>query len=603
MDSKRREFLKANLVLPALTGGAGLATSALANAGGNLAASASAGPVGMTEAEKLAGVSIVDSGFPPGNVRRYGAVGDGGADDTASLQAAFDAAQAANFSFPVYLPTGDYVINSPLRIRGGAPKSLVLVGDGGAFGIRNTRITAGSRWSGDSMIQADGKRKNGWTITDVWFDARTRARCILDLRELNYLTLRGCRFAGSTGTVDRHGLAAVIMENGWVTRIENCVFAECGDGLYTSISTNNLNVWGCSFVGNKGIGFRARGCYSVNISGSVFEDNEQTGILLDICRSVWISGNYFEMNGRRGYEYRKGDKRTVRADIIANGWVSPEMKSKDPCKGIGVFGNYFMPPNEGSFDSSIYLIAVDGFTEAANEVHKQYPVPAAFIKTRNFPGLYKAANLTLSNSFVQGLRNPGSRDQYLEVAGLNDERVRNYDVELGRTLSTHPVVVPRFNAHEDLGLDPLTYRSLSDLGGRPVISRTDSLRMGRPVYQAELSTNGSSDLVGATIPESAYQEFWAGRLWMAYLEVQGIDGSVVFEIEIGIGDRRYRNGGRVSTSGGFDPRIIIFKPVQGTDFRFGLNISGSSPGQKVAFSRPVICPLGAMHELHGPYAS
>ena len=198
MDEKRREFMKANLMLPVLATGAGLATAAAAQGPlPSVLAAQSAGVTDITESERLAGVTVKDARYAPGNARRYGAVGDGRADDTRALQSTLDAAQAANFSFPVYVPTGDYVINSPLTIRGAAPKSIVLIGDGGAFGIRNTKITVGKAWSGDCMIQSDKVRKNGWTISDIWFDAGGRAKCILDLREFNYVVLRGCRIASA----------------------------------------------------------------------------------------------------------------------------------------------------------------------------------------------------------------------------------------------------------------------------------------------------------------------------------------------------------------------------------------------------------------------
>jgi len=49
------------------------------------------------------------------NVRDYGAVGDGSHDDTSSIQAAINACQAANGGI-VYIPTGNYLISTPLLI-------------------------------------------------------------------------------------------------------------------------------------------------------------------------------------------------------------------------------------------------------------------------------------------------------------------------------------------------------------------------------------------------------------------------------------------------------------------------------------------------------
>ena len=63
-------------------------------------------------AEKTAGITVVNGNFDPGNVRRYGATGDGVTDDTQ----AFTNALAANDC--AYVPDGTYLINNvvvPLR--------------------------------------------------------------------------------------------------------------------------------------------------------------------------------------------------------------------------------------------------------------------------------------------------------------------------------------------------------------------------------------------------------------------------------------------------------------------------------------------------------
>jgi len=51
--------------------------------------------------------------------RRYGAKGDGKADDTQALQAAIDSARRQGGGSMVYLPSGDYVISSTLNLTGG----------------------------------------------------------------------------------------------------------------------------------------------------------------------------------------------------------------------------------------------------------------------------------------------------------------------------------------------------------------------------------------------------------------------------------------------------------------------------------------------------
>src|SRR5690606_20721054 len=69
-----------------------------------------------TAAEIAAGVTPVDYRYPEGNVRRYGAVGNGVADDTQAIQAALDAAAETSFygGSVVSIPPGYYRISQSL---------------------------------------------------------------------------------------------------------------------------------------------------------------------------------------------------------------------------------------------------------------------------------------------------------------------------------------------------------------------------------------------------------------------------------------------------------------------------------------------------------
>ena len=593
MDENRRKFMKANLMLPAVASGAALAAMT------TMHESRADIPSDITDAERQAGVNVTDNRFTPGNVLRYGATGDGRTDDTRALQNAIDAAAAANFSFAVYLPTGDYVINAPLSFKGASRKSIVMVGDGGAFGIRNTKVTAGRSWSGASMIQSDRVRKNGWTIENIWFDAASRVKCILNLEEFNHVVVRGCRISDSTGTVDGDRVGAITLKNSWVSRLENCVIAGCGDGIYCGENTNNINIWGCSVVLNDGVGLRMRNSYGINISGSVFEDNARCGILLDICRGAWISGNYFETNGRAGYKYTKGETRTIRADIIANGWISPEIRNAEPCRGIGLYGNYFMPPNDSPLDATVYLIAVTNFSEDANEVHRKYLNGAAFIKTGINSRIYRSTDVNLGNSYVAGVSEIGGKDRYFDIDGLETGGALSFDHASLTSLQLHPRHAPRFNAHEDLGLNPESYTAIASNGHPFAIGKSPKLRMGKPLYTATSTITGASDVMGFSIRAADYADYWAGELWVAYVEVQGDTPGVGFEIQVQTGQRIFKDAGRLPGANRFAPRMVVFKPVAGKDLSIGIAKSGPPAPRGLTFTRPVICPLGTMSDLSG----
>lgn len=98
----------------------------------------------QSPAEEAAGVIPINPTYPPGNVKRYGAAGDGKTDDTASIQAAIDVLNNWQTYSPalgnklrsgpdfaqggeVYLPGGRYMISKPLllapniKLRGACP--------------------------------------------------------------------------------------------------------------------------------------------------------------------------------------------------------------------------------------------------------------------------------------------------------------------------------------------------------------------------------------------------------------------------------------------------------------------------------------------------
>src|SRR5581483_8822214 len=77
----------------------------------------------QTAAEAAASVTPVNPSFPPGDVRRYGAQGDGVANDAPAIQAAINAAPANSSVFlpPSALPTASkpdphYKLDSGLQI-------------------------------------------------------------------------------------------------------------------------------------------------------------------------------------------------------------------------------------------------------------------------------------------------------------------------------------------------------------------------------------------------------------------------------------------------------------------------------------------------------
>jgi hypothetical protein len=90
---------------------------------------------GVTAEEVAAGVTPTDYGYPSGNVRRYGAAGDGVTNDTTAVAAAIDVASLnANTTeyagTPVYFPAGTYLVSDEALTYGSSATGLLFYGDG-----------------------------------------------------------------------------------------------------------------------------------------------------------------------------------------------------------------------------------------------------------------------------------------------------------------------------------------------------------------------------------------------------------------------------------------------------------------------------------------
>lgn len=97
-----------------------------------------------TAAEIAAGVTPAAYYYPPGDVRRYGAAGDGSADDTAEIQAALDSSDV------VYLPLGEFKVSSALLLN----DNNFIIGAGRGSQITSTHN--GAVIAGKSVTPSSG---------------------------------------------------------------------------------------------------------------------------------------------------------------------------------------------------------------------------------------------------------------------------------------------------------------------------------------------------------------------------------------------------------------------------------------------------------------
>lgn len=115
-----------------------------------------------TKEEKLAGITPINPAYPPSDVRRYGAVGDGVTDDTAACQAALDVAgiNGGVIRFPYGLT---FLCTANLNVPVGDGFTVDIEGAGWACGgiqFSGAAVTTGLTFDGDTDYEYGGSVRN-----------------------------------------------------------------------------------------------------------------------------------------------------------------------------------------------------------------------------------------------------------------------------------------------------------------------------------------------------------------------------------------------------------------------------------------------------------
>ena len=126
------------------------------------------------------------SGWPGLNVKDYGALGDGIADDTAAIQAAITAAAATVhgvYGSHIFFPKGTYLISATLPL----PNGVGLLGDG----LASTTIRAMPAFNAQSMIKnsaQDGTQEFAW-LQSLIVDANKGSGAIVSKAAVDFVSL------------------------------------------------------------------------------------------------------------------------------------------------------------------------------------------------------------------------------------------------------------------------------------------------------------------------------------------------------------------------------------------------------------------------------
>jgi len=242
------------------------------------------------------------------NVLTYGAIPDDGADDTAGIQAALDAADALAGTDTVYLPAGDYFVDM-LRIGG----DTLLKGDGSQGGSVSQLRMNDYLPHGSNILRNKNTASGDPNITleKISFDGRKSSQTNLFLHSVNMENVVGllvddCEFHDSQaiGFVIQGDLSVdsqTVVINSSATGNELGFYAqsknETGNGLRDLSYSNcvaNGNTWGFDVYLSQDIEYSD--CVAnVNVGGTA------RGFTSDSCIFLYYTHCLAQNNGTVGF--------------------------------------------------------------------------------------------------------------------------------------------------------------------------------------------------------------------------------------------------------------------------------------------------------------
>lgn len=212
------------------------------------------------------------------NVRSYGAVGDGVADDSAAVQDTIDAAALAGGS--VFLPAGTYALTTSLEYADGVLISgagrgstlLAFTGSGYAFGNPTPGSTVSDLAISDLSITYGAASSGG-----------------IHLQDTQHSTVRAVAVTGDTGG---HGTAIRVSGASYAAALNNlldeCVLATGQYGVHVSSRSMMTGIHRCRISSMTTGVYHNDGLFTI-IRGSAVESNT-TGINIEASASGYNDG-------------------------------------------------------------------------------------------------------------------------------------------------------------------------------------------------------------------------------------------------------------------------------------------------------------------------
>lgn len=247
------------------------------------------------------------------NVKAFGAVGDGTTDDTAAIQAAEAAANAATggvVDFPV--PSVGYLITAPITFH----SRIVFRGHSKGFSSGSRVLVSGAIAAFKSHDQTAIVRDVGFE--DLTIDNATAAaagKYAIDLKGVSFFRVRGCS--------GRNHYAGIRMGeggggSGYYAEADGCEWASCTFGERLESSANAIRI-----TGGRRQGCTTAGVYTENCTGNLIDVTCEacaTGVILGTGSTGIEVNGYFEGNTDGAVRCDAGSSRnTIRPRLISNG--------------------------------------------------------------------------------------------------------------------------------------------------------------------------------------------------------------------------------------------------------------------------------------------
>lgn len=317
------------------------------------------------------------------NVLDFGATAGDGTDDTAAIQEAIDAANAAGGG-EVYIPAGTYLVSGGSEPSDGCimlRDNVTIYGDGmgetviklvdnwnlkvtgmlrSEYGVENENITLRD-------LTLDGNRANNTGKVDGFFvgvkpgGTGTDRNITVDSVEIQNMSGYGFDpHERTTNLVIRNSVAHDNGLDGFVadylidSRFENNVaYNNDRHGFNVVTSTNNFTMDGNRAYDNGSTGLTVqRGSenipspHNVTITNNSFTDNARAGVELKMSDDITMTGNNIAGNGREGIKIWGSrdltiENNTLEGNSTSNPNYYAELGASDYNDTDGVSGNYY----------------------------------------------------------------------------------------------------------------------------------------------------------------------------------------------------------------------------------------------------------------------